>query len=287
MRFPIQPALAAQIEAASCLQQAALADAMQRLRPALGAAVLALPHGAQAGYLGAGSPISRVHGLGVRGPVDPRDLAAAEAFFAQRGEACPVSLWPGADASAAAVLRQRGYGFDSLMHVFARGVPGPDEDLGVPGEIRIDALPHSANEGDFALFDSVLRRGFHGQGPAPASLDGLSRLVGTVPGVRFFLASLGGEPAGGASFELIDGIAMFFGTSVIEAFRGRGVQTALLRARLDHARRLRREGERIDAVVVMARPGSASERNIARAGFVLAYARVQLLGPAPQQSAAG
>jgi GNAT superfamily N-acetyltransferase len=287
MRFPIPPVLAAQIEAASCRQQAALVGAMQRLRPGLGAQAIELPHGAQAGYLGPASPISRVHGLGVRGPVEEADLTAAEEFFAQRGEACPVSLSPGADPSAAALLRQRGYAFDSLMHVFVRPVPAPDEDLGPPASIHIDRLPPSDDERSFELFDSVLRRGFHADAPVPPSLDGISRIVGTVPGVRFFLAMIDASPAGGGSFEPVDRIAIFFGTSTIEAFRRRGVQTALLRARLDHARRLARGGSPIDAAVVMARPGSASERNIARAGFSLAYARVQLVRPLSQPPVAG
>ncbi len=67
------------------------------------------------------------------------------------------------------------------------------------------------------------------------------------------------------------GLASFFSASTRPAFRGRGVQTALLHARLAAAL-----GAGCDLAMVHTAPGSASQRNVERLGFRLAYTRVVL-----------
>ncbi|MGH9866204.1 MAG: GNAT family N-acetyltransferase, partial [Candidatus Acidiferrales bacterium] len=79
-----------------------------------------------------------------------------------------------------------------------------------------------------------------------------------------------GKVAGGGTLAVRDGVAGLFGASTLPAFRNRGVQTALLHARL------KRAGEACcDLAVSLAQLGSASQRNIVRQGFVVLYTRVK------------
>ncbi|MDH4064404.1 MAG: GNAT family N-acetyltransferase, partial [Acidobacteriota bacterium] len=97
-------------------------------------------------------------------------------------------------------------------------------------------------------------------------------VFGDVPGVERVLASHGGATAGGASMCFRDGIALLCGAATLPALRRRGVQSALLRARLARAR----EGG-CELAVVTTQPGSKSQQNVQRSGFELLYTRAILV----------
>jgi ribosomal protein S18 acetylase RimI-like enzyme len=69
---------------------------------------------------------------------------------------------------------------------------------------------------------------------------------------------------------LRDGIAGLFGASTLPAYRNRGVQKALLAARIARA-----ANASCDLVVCLARPGGTSQRNVVRRGFSVLYTRVK------------
>ena len=102
------------------------------------------------------------------------------------------------------------------------------------------------------------------------------RDVSTVPGYRGFLARRERSLAGAASLRLHAGIAQLTGATTLPAHRRRGVQTALLRARLAFASK-----EGCDLAVVTTQPGSVSQQNVMRQGFSLLYARAILSLPPP------
>ena len=94
-------------------------------------------------------------------------------------------------------------------------------------------------------------------------------------GFRGYVARVDGAIAGGGSLRVDGDVAQFSGAGTLPRFRRRGVQTALLRARL------------IDAAaagctigVVVTQPGSKSQQNVQREGFALLYARQLLVKPA-------
>lgn len=88
------------------------------------------------------------------------------------------------------------------------------------------------------------------------------RLVAHAPGTVRLVAEVQGQPAGTAALSVTGGVAALYGTSTRPEFRGRGVQTALLAARLHRAAD---SGAEFASVFVT--PGSGSERNVRRAGF--------------------
>jgi GNAT superfamily N-acetyltransferase len=92
-----------------------------------------------------------------------------------------------------------------------------------------------------------------------------------LPSATPFLARWDGRPVGAANVVLHGRTASFGGTTTLPAHRRRGVQTALLAARLSFAR-----GADCSLAVVTADPGGSSARNVERAGFRLAYTNVRL-----------
>src|SRR5262249_28530808 len=88
--------------------------------------------------------------------------------------------------------------------------------------------------------------------------------------VECYLAQIEDKPAGGGTLVLRNGIAGLFGAGTLVQFRNRGVQSALLAARLARA-----VEAGCDLAVSLAHPGSSSQRNILRYGFQTLYTRVK------------
>jgi ribosomal protein S18 acetylase RimI-like enzyme len=91
-------------------------------------------------------------------------------------------------------------------------------------------------------------------------------------GVTRYIALRDGVIAGGASFRMADGIAQLTGAATAPAHRGRGIQTALLSARLADA-----AAAGCDVAVVTTQPASKSQQNAQRRGFDLLYTRAVLV----------
>jgi hypothetical protein len=109
-----------------------------------------------------------------------------------------------------------------------------------------------------ALFLDTLSAGYHEEG----ELGRFLRTEHSAPGLRRFLAWDGGQPVAAAAFSVHGTVAVIGGAATLPQARGRGAQTALLHHRLAQAAQA---GARTAAAT--AAPGSASARNLARAGF--------------------
>jgi hypothetical protein len=86
-----------------------------------------------------------------------------------------------------------------------------------------------------------------------------------------YMAWVDGEPAGAATLAIHEGVAELFGASTRPRFRNRGVQLALLDARLADAVRAG-----CDLATVHTDPGTASQRNVERLRFRLAYTKLMM-----------
>ena len=98
-------------------------------------------------------------------------------------------------------------------------------------------------------------------------------------GFRGYVARVDGAIAGGGSLRLDGEVAQFSGAGTLPRFRRRGVQTALLRARLMDA-----AAAGCTIGVVVTQPGSKSQQNVQREGFALLYARQLLVKPVPPRA---
>ena len=91
-------------------------------------------------------------------------------------------------------------------------------------------------------------------------------------GVRRYVALRDGVLAGGAGLRVSHGVAQFAGAATVPAYRRRGVQSAMLSARLADAK-----AAGCDIAVITTQPGSTSQHNAQRRGFDLLYTRAVLM----------
>lgn len=267
--------LSARVERAeSRLIADSVAEAVRRGAPGAFATPLA---GGVAAFARPGSPLNKVAGAGFSGPLDERALAEVEAAYAARGTAVRFELSTLGDPSLPALLSRRGYVLEGHEHVLGRPLPTP------PPLERHDLQVLRSSDHERPLWLDTVIEGFaHPDDQGVASGESFPRelLVETmddmagVEGFVRYLAWRRGSVAGGGSLREADGVAILCGAATLPAHRRRGVQTALLAARLDDAGR-----GGCDVAIVTTQPGSKSQENVQKQGFALLYARAVLVRP--------
>ena len=268
-------ALAARIELAECRLLADCGAAAARRRPDSRAFVQEIADGV-ATYTGPDSPFNKLAGLGFGDAVDEEDLAHVERAFVERGAAVQAEVASLADPSVSALLTGRGYVLQNFENVLGLRLPPADLPAGGDG---IDVSIGDETQHDAWL--DVIAAGFaspDGQG-VPSheefSREVLDRTVGDMAagsGFARYLAHRKGVLAGGASLRVCEGVAQLCGAATAPAHRRRGVQGALLAARLADGAR-----QGCDVAVVTTQPGSKSQQNVQRQGFELLYTRAILV----------
>ena len=197
--------------------------------------------------------------LGLIEPLAEPELEAIEAFL---GAPTVLELSPGADPSLWPLLARRGYRLHTFQQLWVRSLEGP-----LPG---VDGTVRPAESDEARTFNRVVAAGFLERDdwreltpPFEVSLE--------VQGAWGFLAFVGGEPAGGGVLGVVDGVALLSGDGVLPRFRGRGLQKALIAARLAFAR-----GRGCDLACASTAPGTASQRSYEACGFRAAYPKVEM-----------
>lgn len=265
--------LARRVEAAWARAGADSARAYGRTRPDSGVAVEAVG-GGLAAYYGVGSPLSQAQGLGHDGPVSDDELERLEAFFDSRGSATAVEVASLADPGLLPTLSRRGYRVAEQTHMLIRALgAGGDEETFFDLALAPGLTVGKVGESDRPVWGATVLRGFfEGDVEPPESIADVMEAMTSATGSSGWLARVEGEPAGGAALLVDDGLALFAGDATLPAFRGRGVQTALIRARLAAAAPLG-----CDLAVACTQPGTTSQRNFERLGFRVVYARTLML----------
>jgi GNAT superfamily N-acetyltransferase len=258
--------LARRLEGAEAAKYAAYARARPCVMAEVNPAVLAVGGGV-AVYAGPDSPYNRGVGIGLHGPVSEAEFEQMENFYANYGVTPQMSLCPLADRSLLGHLGRTAYRIDMFMHTWVREID-PAEDFHLPKGIII--CPASYDEANLWV-----RVAFKGGLDSEEAEPGRSAVIAAYPYMAHttcYLAWIGGEAAGAGTLSVHEGLAEMFGASTRPPFRNRGVQSALLASRLAEAQRLG-----CDLAIVHTEPGSASQRNVERMGFRLAYTKVHLV----------
>jgi len=234
--------------------------------------------GGHASYAGPNSPFNKVSGLGFTGLPDASSIAAVEALYAERGTVAQFEVSQLAEPGLAMDLTRRGYQLVSFENVLGcrldDSLPAVRPSPGIVVEHcddRIDEWLAVVLPGSLAP-DTV---GLEQHESFPVEELERAERAGVRAGARLYLASLDGAPAGGGSIRFAGGIAQLTGAATVPEHRRRGVQSALVRTRLDDARRAG-----CDLAVVTCQPGSTSQANMQKLGFDLLYTRAVLLGAA-------
>lgn len=268
-------ALSARLEAAEGAANAASVDARARRHPEIGATHIAV-NGTRAMFDGVGSFLTQSFGFGVCGEPRAADLDTIEAFFRDRGAQPMHEVSPLADPSVLALFAVRGYQVVELTSILWQ----PLHDAMRARDARPSADPRIAvrlvTGAEIAEWADASAQGWSDTPGAAEFVRDFAPIAGSAHGAHCFLAELDGEPAGAGSVAIHDGVAVLAGASTVPRFRGRGVQAALLQARLAHAL-----AQGCDIAAMGALPGSASQRNAERKGFRIAYTRLKWGLPVP------
>jgi GNAT superfamily N-acetyltransferase len=266
-------ALAGRIERAETQLIAGSNEAARR-RSAAAGFVIPVAGGA-ASFAGEGSPYNKVAGLGFGGVPDAAALDEIERAFAAFGAPVQVELAHLADPAILAMLAVRGYRLESFENVLGRALTDEPERVMPPGvEVRLSTEDESE-----AWLDAVAEGSVH---PDPQGVpwhEEFSREAiiaaerdSAAAGDVRYAALRDGIIVGGATMRIADGVAQLTGAATVPAHRRRGVQTALLSARLADA-----AAAGCDVAVIITQPGSKSQQNAQRQGFDLLYTRAVLL----------
>lgn len=258
--------LASRIEAVEAAANADYVQAMLRLGPDSSPVSESIADGIVT-YVAPGLPLNRAIGLGMRSPVRSIDLDRVERFYRERRAPALVDVCPLADPTLSDLLSRRGYRIVRFFNTMVRPLTVADarSDHASTG---VDVRVAGPTEAD--LWATTAAQGFAGQANIPGDDLNLllARLAARRPGVTCFLATIEGTPAGAAGLLLRDGMAVLFSGSTRPEFRRRGVQSALIQARLLAA--AESGGE---LALSGPLPGTGSQHNLQRHEFAVAYTR--------------
>jgi GNAT superfamily N-acetyltransferase len=248
-------------EGHACVQYA---EARQRLFPDSGAAWIECA-GAYAVFDGVDSPITQSFGLGIFEELNPVSLDVIERFFLDRGAQVHHEVSPLAGVPALDLLCKRNYRPIEISNVLYRSVEQPAAQTQADIRVRVTG-PEEAQ-----LWTDISAKGWSHE--HPELVDFLLQL-GAISTAReqslCFLAEIDGQPGAAGVLCMHGGVALFGGSATVPELRRRGLQTALLHERMRYA-----FDHGCDLAMMVAVPGSDSQRNAERKGFRIAYTRTK------------
>jgi GNAT superfamily N-acetyltransferase len=255
-------ALARRLETTEGHGNAAFVDAQARREPYSGAMRTTIA-GAMVMFAGVGSPITQTFCLGIHERPAERDFEAIERFFTSRGSAVYHEVSPHAGIEVIGALSSRGYKPVELSNVMYRAIDAQTS-FTVNPQLRVRTV--EAREADW--YGDVASRGWSEMPEVLPFIHGFAR--SSVEVATCFVAELDGTSIATAALFTHQGVALLAGASTIPEGRRHGAQLALLDARLKTAAR-----RGCDLAMMVAAPGSASQRNAERNGFRVAYTRTK------------
>lgn len=259
-------ALARRLERTEGKSNADFVDARARVDPASHACWIEFD-GTFAMFDGVGSPLTQTFGLGIDGPVSDDVMRRIESFFRERGAEVSHEVSPLADVAVLPLLNARGYRPIELSSVLVRPVALDVKPL-PSNQSRV--MTRVARPDEAELWAETAAAGWSESPEAAAFVRQLGTVMMSSRCTTSFFAEIDGQPVATGGLNIHGGVALFAGASTVPAFRNRGAQNALLEARLRHA------AERgCDLAMMVALPGSSSQKNAERVGFRVAYTRTK------------
>jgi GNAT superfamily N-acetyltransferase len=267
MQF-IDKALARRLESCEEMPQVLYARIFKETRPEIGAAEEEICGGHMV-FAGLGSPIGRATGAGLDRPFTGEDVDLIEHFYRERKAPSQVDLTPLHGPHVFEMFKERGYSIAELNNVLYRKL-GPAEDFPPPPD-HCEIRRSPAEEAEAA--GSIVESAFFPDG-APEAFRGLLTPLYQMGNALPFVATIDGKPVACGTGLIIPEHRVFAlcGAGTLSAYRGRGLQTALLRARIKAA-----VEAGCEYAVVVTQGGTVSQRNAERLGLRVAYSKVTVI----------
>lgn len=196
-------------------------------------------------------------------PGDEPYLEEMVAFFRDRQLDFRFEIIPGnLNSRLGSHLRRLGFyqgGFSAAVY----GVPYLPEETS--GDVMIDEVKPDEME----LFLDLYQAGFELPQLSPAEKEIVNGWYEQEKSfLKFYIARIEGAPAGIGVFYASQGLGLLADAGTPPQFRGKGCQSALIRRRLAEA-----AGQNCELITSFVEFGSASHRNLERAGLRLAYTK--------------
>jgi hypothetical protein len=240
------------------------AEARARLDPDSGSTWIECA-GAYAVFDGVDSPVTQSFGLGIFEEPSSESMDRIERFFFDRGAAAMHEVCPLAGVATMDLLCSRGYRpmeISSVLYQLIEGKSTLDD-----GAIRVRAIGPEETQ----LWTKINARGWaHDHPEFQGFLESFGSLIAARDRSICFLAEIEDQAGAAGVLFLYDGVALFGGATTVPEMRRRGLQAALLRARMCYARE-----HGCDLAMMVTEAGSQSQRNAERAGFRIAYTRTK------------
>jgi len=221
--------------------------------------------GALVAFDGVDSPVTQTFGLGMFEELTPAVLDKIERFFLDREAPVLHEVSPFAGIEVLDMLCSRGYRpleMSSVMYL-------PLES--VEARAQGGAAVHEIGSEEAELWSRISAEGWsHDHPEFTESMLQLGALTAAREDTACFLAEIDGQPGAAGVLCMHDGVALFGGAATIPSMRRRGLQTALLQERMRYA-----FDHECDLAMMVALPGSESQRNAERKGFRIAYTRTK------------
>lgn len=264
----VDKALARRLESCEEMPQVYYARAFQKLRPEIGAAEEEICGGHMV-FAGLGSPIGRATATGLDRPFTAGDLHRIEQFYRERKAPSQVDLTPMHPPEVFEMFKERDYAIAELNNVLYRKLDEAEEFPAPPARCEIRRSPQEEAE----VTGSIVESAFFPDG-APEAFRGLVTPLYQMENALAFVAAIDGKPVACGTGLVIPEQKVFAlcGAGTLANFRERGLQTALLRARMAAAVKAGCE-----YAVVVTQGGTTSQRNAERLGFRVAYSKVTVI----------
>ena len=264
----VDKALARRLESCEEMPQVLYARVFQETRPEMGAAEEEICGGHMV-FAGLGSPIGRGTGLGLDRPLTAQDIDRMEEFYRQRHAPAQVDLTPMHEPAVFELFKERGYAIAELNNVLFRELDPQEKFPAAPTGCEIRrSFPEESD-----VTGAIVEHAFFPDG-APEAFQGLIAPLYQMESALAFVASIEGKPVACGTGILIPQHRVFAlcGAGTLAAYRGRGLQTALLQARMAAA-----VAAGCEYAVVVTQGGTTSQRNAERLGFHVAYSKVTVI----------
>lgn len=256
------------------LEETRLANAIQRIgdevRPfAGGVAARAAP----------GSWCNYAAGFGFQSPLTRAEVESVIAWYEEMGIEPRLEAHPFLHVESLALLEDLKFVTRSFEFIYCRELDSGETvapTVDTPPDLRVRVVDKS-DASDMRHYAQIAMSGFYPPDASPSEDDVRLAIKGAGgPNSMNVVAWLGDTPVGAGGSAVTGNIAALFGTSVLPDFRRRGVQQALLAARLNLAAQ---RGATIATIGSL--PGAITERNVRRMGFQVAYVKSMLVRPGP------
>ena len=202
-------------------------------------------------------------------PFTAGDLDRVERFYRAHQAPSQVDLCPMHEPAVFELFKERGYAIAELNNVLFRKLDAEEKFPSAPAECEI----RRSRQEEAISAGEIVETAFFPDG-APEAYRGLVAPFYQMEAALAFVACVEGKLVACGTGLVIPEHRVFAlcGAGTLAEFRGRGLQTALLRARMAAA-----VAAGCEYAVVVTQGGTSSQRNAERLGFRVAYSKVTVI----------